>query len=165
MISYSIQCTPLIYWYECKKLPLYFTWTVLFWEGRQSVESNFYRRHKSYYFYLHTSLVLNFVWDSFQFNKSYCPEGSLSCSQKPHTGTYQVPTLLSHLLKMNFNMTLGHGQSLASHRGGPSLIMWDLWWTKWRWGRVSPSTSVSLANFHSTNFSTITITYHQGLVQ
>jgi hypothetical protein len=43
--------------------------------------------------------------------------------------------------------------------------MWDLWWTKWRWGRVSPSTSVSPANLHSTNFSTITITYHLGLVQ
>jgi hypothetical protein len=29
----------------------------------------------------------------------------------------------------------------------------------------SPSTSVSPANLHSTNFSTITITYHLGLVQ
>jgi hypothetical protein len=29
----------------------------------------------------------------------------------------------------------------------------------------SPSTSVSLANLHSTKFSTITITYHLGLVQ
>jgi hypothetical protein len=43
--------------------------------------------------------------------------------------------------------------------------MWDLWWTKWSWGRFSPSTWVSLANLHSTNFSTITITYHPGLVQ
>jgi hypothetical protein len=43
--------------------------------------------------------------------------------------------------------------------------MWDLWWTKWRWGMFSPSTSVSPANLHSTNFSTITITYHPGLVQ
>jgi hypothetical protein len=25
------------------------------------------------------------------------------------------------------------------------LVMWDLWWTKWRWGRFSPSTSVSPA--------------------
>jgi hypothetical protein len=59
--------------------------------------------------------------------------------------------------------------SLASHRGGPDstpgLVMWDLWWTKWRWGRFSPSTSVSLANLFSTNFSIITITYHMGLVQ
>jgi hypothetical protein len=45
------------------------------------------------------------------------------------------------------------------------VVMWDLWWTKWRWDRFSPSTSVSLANLHSTNFSTITITYHPGLVQ
>jgi hypothetical protein len=29
----------------------------------------------------------------------------------------------------------------------------------------SPSTSVSPANLYSTNFSTITITYHPGLVQ
>jgi hypothetical protein len=37
--------------------------------------------------------------------------------------------------------------------------------TKWRWGRFSPSTSVSPANLHSRNFSTITVTYHPGLVQ
>jgi glutamine phosphoribosylpyrophosphate amidotransferase len=43
--------------------------------------------------------------------------------------------------------------------------MWDLWWTKCRWGRFSPSTSVSTANVYSTNCSTITITYHPGLVQ
>jgi hypothetical protein len=59
--------------------------------------------------------------------------------------------------------------SLGSHRGGPGsnpgLVMWDLWWTKWRWGRFSPSTSVSPANLPSTNFSTITITYHPGLAQ
>jgi hypothetical protein len=36
---------------------------------------------------------------------------------------------------------------------------------KWRWGRFSPRTSVSQANLHSTNFSTITITYHPELVQ
>jgi hypothetical protein len=29
----------------------------------------------------------------------------------------------------------------------------------------SPSTSISLASFYSTNFSIITITYHPGLVQ
>jgi hypothetical protein len=28
----------------------------------------------------------------------------------------------------------------------------DLWWTKWRWGRFSPSTSVSPANLYSTKF-------------
>jgi hypothetical protein len=32
-------------------------------------------------------------------------------------------------------------------------------------GQGFPSTSVSLANLHSTNFSTITLTYHPGLVQ
>jgi hypothetical protein len=47
----------------------------------------------------------------------------------------------------------------------PGLIMWDLWWTKWRWGRFSPSISVSPANLHSTNCSTIIIIYHLGFVQ
>jgi hypothetical protein len=47
----------------------------------------------------------------------------------------------------------------------PGLVMWDLWWTKWRWGSFYQSTSVSPANLHSTNFSIITITYHPGLVQ
>jgi hypothetical protein len=44
-------------------------------------------------------------------------------------------------------------------------VMCDLWWTKWRWGRFSPSTSVSPANLHSTNFSTVPIIYHLGLVK
>jgi hypothetical protein len=45
--------------------------------------------------------------------------------------------------------------------------MWDLWWTKWRWGKFSPSISVSPANLHSTNFfsTIIIIIYHLGLVQ
>jgi hypothetical protein len=47
----------------------------------------------------------------------------------------------------------------------PGLVMWDLWWTKWRWGWFSPSTSVSPANLHSTNCSTITLIYHLGFVQ
>jgi hypothetical protein len=38
------------------------------------------------------------------------------------------------------------------------LVKWDLWWTKWCWGRFSPSTSVSPANLHSTKFSIIIIT-------
>jgi hypothetical protein len=61
------------------------------------------------------------------------------------------------------------GKSLVSHRGGrgssPGLVMWDLWWTKWRWRRFSPSTLVSTANLYSTNCSTITIIYHLGLIQ
>jgi hypothetical protein len=40
----------------------------------------------------------------------------------------------------------------------PGLVKWDLWWTKLRWDRFSPSTSVSPANLHSTNCSTITLT-------
>jgi hypothetical protein len=36
--------------------------------------------------------------------------------------------------------------------------MWDLCRTKWHWVRFSPSTSVSLANHHSTKFTIIIIT-------
>jgi hypothetical protein len=35
--------------------------------------------------------------------------------------------------------------------------MWDLWWTKWFWGRFFPSTSVFPANSHSTDCSTFII--------
>jgi hypothetical protein len=61
------------------------------------------------------------------------------------------------------------GYSLAFHRGGPDSspdqVIWDVLWTKWHWGRFSPSISVSPANLHSTNCSTITIIYRLGLVQ
>jgi hypothetical protein len=49
-------------------------------------------------------------------------------------------------------------QNTVSHHCGPVLIlgqiMWDLWWTKWHWNRFYPtcSTSVSLANSHSSNW-------------
>jgi hypothetical protein len=52
-----------------------------------------------------------------------------------------------------------------SHHGSSGLIsgqaMWDFWWTKWHWGRFSPSTSVSPANSRSTD-RTILI-YYLGL--
>jgi hypothetical protein len=38
------------------------------------------------------------------------------------------------------------------------LVKWDLWWTKWRCDRFSPSTSGSPTNLHSIKFSIITIT-------
>jgi hypothetical protein len=40
----------------------------------------------------------------------------------------------------------------------PGYGKWDLWWPKWRWGKFSPSTSVSPASLHSTKFSITTIT-------
>jgi hypothetical protein len=42
-------------------------------------------------------------------------------------------------------------------------VMRDLWWVKWQWGRFPPSTSVSLANSHSTKC--YIFIYHTGLVQ
>jgi hypothetical protein len=60
------------------------------------------------------------------------------------------------------------GQSSASHGGGPGSspgkFMLDFWWTKWHKGKFSPSTSVSLANYHSTDSSTF-IMYHPSLLQ
>jgi hypothetical protein len=52
--------------------------------------------------------------------------------------------------------------------------MWDLWWRKWHWGGFSQSTSVSSANSHYTDCSSINliiiiiiiiIISHPGLVQ
>jgi hypothetical protein len=37
--------------------------------------------------------------------------------------------------------------------GFPHQVMWDLWRTKWNWGRFSLNTSVSPADFHSTDYS------------
>jgi hypothetical protein len=91
------------------------------------------------------------------------------CSCIPHqTGYWRIKnkSWVSVIIRPRHSSS---GQSLASHRGGPGsspgLVMWELWWTKWRWGRFSPSTSVSPANLHSTNCSTITLIYHLGLVQ
>jgi hypothetical protein len=61
------------------------------------------------------------------------------------------------------------GYSPASHHGGPGSspgqVMWDLWLTKWYWGRCSPSTSVFPDNSHSTDCSTFVIIHHPRLVQ
>jgi hypothetical protein len=53
----------------------------------------------------------------------------------------------------------------AARGSSQGLVMWDLWWTKWRWGRVSPSTSVSPANLHFSSCATIILIHHLGLVQ
>jgi hypothetical protein len=59
------------------------------------------------------------------------------------------------------------GYSPASHCGGPGSspgqVMWDLWSTKWHWGRFPPSTSVSPANSHSTDCSTSRSQWLHGL--
>jgi hypothetical protein len=47
---------------------------------------------------------------------------------------------------------------IAVARVPPVQVMWDLWWTKWHWGRFSASTAVSPTNHHSTNLSIIIIT-------
>jgi hypothetical protein len=48
--------------------------------------------------------------------------------------------------------------AIAADRVRVRAGLWGLRCTKRHWGRFSPSTSVSLANHHSTNFSIIIIT-------
>jgi hypothetical protein len=51
-------------------------------------------------------------------------------------------------------------QAVSGWRPGfaPGQVMWDLWWTKWHWGRFSTSTSVSSASHYSTKFFILIIT-------
>jgi hypothetical protein len=74
------------------------------------------------------------------------PQRHFCRSQNPTWPTRQF--LVRVCVCVNSHSRLS-GYSLASHRGGqgsnPGLVMWDLWWTKWRWGTFSPSTSVSHA--------------------
>jgi hypothetical protein len=53
---------------------------------------------------------------------------------------------------------LNEGPSHSSSGFEPGSGKWDLWWTKWRWGTFSPSTSVSPANIYCIKFSIIIIT-------
>jgi hypothetical protein len=46
----------------------------------------------------------------------------------------------------------------------PGHVVWDLWWTKQKWGRFYPSTSVSPAK-HSSDCSTLIIPLHPGQVR
>jgi hypothetical protein len=69
---------------------------------------------------------------------------------------------------LSVSMIIGKGRAVAQaiSRWLPTAAarvriradMWGLWWTKRYWGRFSPSTSVSPANHHPTNFSIIIIT-------
>jgi hypothetical protein len=66
---------------------------------------------------------------------------------------------------------------MVSRCGCPRSILgqtiWDMWWTKWNWGKFSPITSASPANSHSSDCSTviiiiisiIIIIHYPGLVQ
>jgi hypothetical protein len=98
------------------------------------------------------------------------PEDSLPFSQEPATGSYSE----SHEYSPYHLLLLGRAIAQAVSRWLPTaavrgsslgLVMWDLWWAKWRWGRFSPSTSVSPANFHSTNCSKNHPHLSLGLVQ
>jgi hypothetical protein len=74
-----------------------------------------------------------------------------------HTGSYftenltvqQSILIISALLPFLVNIKLYLKINKISKPRGPGLVKWDLWWTKRRWGKFSPSTSVSPANLYS----------------
>jgi hypothetical protein len=69
--------------------------------------------------------------------------------------TSDVLTVISTKITVVWDVT---PWSLVESSSNPGLVKWDLWWTKWRWGRFSPGSSVTPANLHSTKFSIIIIT-------
>jgi hypothetical protein len=79
---------------------------------------------------------------------------------------YSEPSTVWHIFLHNFTPGEGRAVAQAVSRWLPTAAarvrvragMWGLWWTKRHWGRFSPSTSVSPASHHSTNFSIIIIT-------
>jgi hypothetical protein len=50
---------------------------------------------------------------------------------------------------------------MFSHLGDPGFspgqFMWDLWWTRRHWGKFSPDTLVSLANYSTDCFTFVII--------
>jgi hypothetical protein len=66
---------------------------------------------------------------------------------------------VAYLEVLSRYLTGGFLLLLTSYQSDPGSIpyqvMWDLWWRMWHWGRFSHSISVSSANSHSINCSTI----------
>jgi hypothetical protein len=90
--------------------------------------------------------------------ESYFPPGKTARPMAlygTHTQTWLEGRAIAQAVSRWLPTTAARGSS-------PGLILWDLWWTKWRWSTFSPSTSVSPANLHS-NCSTIILIYHLGL--
>jgi hypothetical protein len=67
-----------------------------------------------------------------------------------------LPALQKMCLKVNLTQVSGLSPQWLGF--GPDLVMWDLWWTKWYLGRLSPSTSVSPATHLCAKFSILIIT-------
>jgi hypothetical protein len=86
----------------------------------------------------------------------------LICGRLQNGKFYMLHALLTRYLGHFLTSTEGRAIAQAVSRWLPTAavrVMWDLCWTKWRWGRFSPSTSVSPANLYSTSCSTNTIIY------
>jgi hypothetical protein len=98
-------------------------------------------------------------WDS-----AWRPQANIFCLSMPgfnsrHQWSHQISDFLTYVFTQKRKSY--PCDTLASHRGGLDSrpgSMWVFWWTKRHWGRFSPSTSVSPANHHSTNFWIIIIT-------
>jgi hypothetical protein len=110
---------------------------------------------------------LKYVWKAWTYKSDSCSDSRvLVLERKNETCTHWTLNrrFPQNELQMCANKWPFHnssGWSVASHRGGLSSrpgSMLGLRWTKRHWGRFSPSTSISPANYHSTNFSIIIIT-------
>jgi hypothetical protein len=84
-----------------------------------------------------------------------------------HVGFVADKVAMEHVFSEYFSFpSQGHAVAQAVSCWLPTTVgrvrirasMWGLWWTKWHWGRFSPSTLVSPANHHSTNFSMLIVT-------
>jgi hypothetical protein len=75
--------------------------------------------------------------------------------QNTHTHRFSLWNGAVANCQMLFRSTVSGFQNVWSGRGpdsSPEQVMWDLWWTKWHWGRFSPSTSFSPTN-NSSDYS------------
>jgi hypothetical protein len=88
-----------------------------------------------------------------------------------------IPVLMKHGLSVNESFAVNVGSLADCCKYIDRMHPWQLYHvvltlalicggTKWRWGRFSPSSSVSPAIVvRSTNYSTITFMYHPGNAQ
>jgi hypothetical protein len=114
------------------------THTKVFWSVHNNLNLNpnfmkFMKNWLSYKHLLHNcyiKILQNLNWTTFQYS------------------IYLIGPLCGRAIAQAVSRWL---PTAAARGSSPGLVMWDLWWTKWRRSRFSPSTSVPTANLHSTN--------------
>jgi hypothetical protein len=92
-------------------------------------------------------------------------------SHRPTLYNHSTERAARHTTRCTLTWSWEHGVVQAVSRllptmaaqSRPRVVMWDLWWKKRYLGGFPQSTSVSPANFHSTDCSTPNIIYHLGV--